>query len=181
MPHVAVNLIYVGWENFTSDDVEAVSAATWATRQVYWQIGFDMFGFDAYSITAAEAMGYSYIDDDTEANFLTGGWTIPGNAVDVFLVKGYAGPVAGLSPVNGPCDKYLTYPWMTGAVVEVLGAATNSIMPHEIGHYLGLDHEENDPSNLMYPSADRGGFTTVPLLNFGQSIKIAQHCFTTLP
>ena len=180
MPHVAVNLIYVGWENFTSDDVADVNAATWATRQVYWQVGFDMFGFDAYSIPVADAQGYSYIDDDTEANFLTGQWTIPGNAIDVFLVKGYAGPVAGLSPVNGPCDKYLTYPFMTGVVVEVLGAATNSIMPHEIGHYLGLDHV-GDQSNLMYPSADSGGFTTVPLLNFGQAVQIAQHCFTTLP
>jgi hypothetical protein len=180
MPHVPVNLVYVGWENFSSADVAAVNAAAWATRQVYWQVGFDMFGFDAYSITVAEAQGYAYIDDDTEARFLTGQWTIPGNGVDVFLVKGYTGPTAGLSPVGGPCDKYLTYPSMTGAVVEVLGTTTNSIMPHEIGHYLGLDHV-NDPANLMYPSVDLGGFTAVPQLNFAQSITIAQHCFTTLP
>ena len=180
MPHVNVNLIYVGWENFDGDDITLVNDACWGARQVYWQVGFDLFGFDAYSISVADAQGYSYIDQDIEAEWLTSEWTIPGHSVDVFLVKGYAGQVAGLSPKNGPCDKYLTWPWMTGVVVELVGDATKTTLAHELGHYLGLDHVD-DQTNLMNPSVDRGGPATLPLLTFGQGVQMAAHCMTTLP
>ncbi len=181
MPHVNVNLIYVGWENFTSDDLALVNDACWGARQVYWQVGFDLFGFDAYSIPVSDAEGYAWIDQDSEAEWLTSQWTIPGDAIDVFLVKGYTGDVAGLSPVNGPCDKYLTWPQMTGAVVELVGEAMKATLAHELGHYLGLKHVEDDPSNLMYPSVDSGGPATTPLLTFGQGVQMAAHCMTRLP
>jgi hypothetical protein len=181
MPHVPVNLIYVGWEDFTADDKAVVEAACWATRQVYWQVGFDIFGFDAYSISVADAAGYAYIDSDAEAKWLTSDYTIPGRSIDIFLVKGYATATAGLSPVNGPCNKYATYPWMTGSVVELVGADTNVAMPHEIGHYLGLEHNYSDPANLMYDTVSSGGPGGIPVLTYAQGVQIAQHCFTSLP
>ncbi|MET9959388.1 hypothetical protein ABZ128_09935 [Streptomyces sp. NPDC006326] len=181
MPHVAVNLIYVGWENFTDTDKAVVNAACWATRQTYWQVGFDIFGFDAYSISVADAQGYAYIDSDAEATWLTSDYTIPGRSVDVFLVKGYATSTAGLSPVPGPCNKYLTYPSMTGSVVELIGAGTNVAMPHEIGHYLGLHDDYSDPTNLMYYTVSSGGPSGLPVLTFAQGAQMAQHCFTSLP
>jgi hypothetical protein len=181
MPHVSINLIYVGWENFSQDDVATVDAACWATRQVYWQVGFDMFGFSAYSIPVAEAQGYSYIDDNSEADWLTSQWTIPGDGIDVFLVKGFAGQAAGLSPTPGPCDKYQTYPPMTGSVVEVVGAATSNALPHEIGHYLGLDDDYTDPNNVMYYAIDGSNPVAHPVMTPVQGIFIASHCFTRWP
>jgi hypothetical protein len=180
MPHVNVNLIYVGWENFTSDDVTAVNDASWSARQIYWQVGFDLFGWWTYSIPVADAEGYSYIDQDAEAQWLTAKWSIPGDGVDIFLVKGYVGPTAGLSPQGGPCDKDLPWPYMTGAVVEMTGTAMRATLPHELGHYLGLDHDL-DPNNLMYFAVDEGGPTSTPVLTFGQGVQMAAHCFTHLP
>ncbi|WP_433468324.1 matrixin family metalloprotease [Spirillospora sp. CA-128828] len=170
----------MGWENFTNDDLTVMNDATWSARRIYWQVGFDLFGFFTYSIPLAQAQGYAYVDQDSEAEWLTSQWSIPNDGIDVFLVKGYAGPTAGLSPVTGPCDKNLAWPSMTGAVVEMAGPATNVGLAHEIGHYLGLAHD-NDPNNLMYPSVDSGGPVADPRLTFGQGAQIAQHCFTRLP
>lgn len=182
MPHVPVNLIYVGWENFTTSDKAVVDAACWATRQTYWQVGFDIFGFDAYSISVADAAGYAYIDSDAEATWLTSDYTIPGKSIDIFLVKGYATATAGLSPAPvGPCNKYVTYPQMSGSVVELIGAGTGVAMAHEIGHYLGLGHYNSDPANLMYYMVTSGGPGGIPVLTFAQGAQIAQHCFTSLP
>ncbi|MEU5324326.1 hypothetical protein ACFCYF_30670 [Streptomyces chartreusis] len=181
MPHVPVNLIYVGWENFSTSDKAVVDAACWATRQTYWQVGFDIFGFDAYSISVADAAGYAYIDSDVEAAWLTSDYTIPGKSIDIFLVKDYAGSKAGISPCPGTCNKYETYPTRTGCVVELIGAWTNVAMPHEIGHYLGLDDNYSDPANLMYYSTTSGSPSGIPVLTFAQGAQIAQHCFTSLP
>jgi hypothetical protein len=119
MPHVNVNLIYVGWENFTDDDKRLVNDVAVFARQVFRQVGFDLVGFLAYSISVADAQGYVYIDQEVEAEWLTSEWSLPGDGIDVFLVKGFVGPPAGLSPVNGPCNKNLTWPHMTGVVVEL--------------------------------------------------------------
>lgn len=181
MPHVNVNLIYVGWENFTDDDKRLVNDVAAFARQVFWQVGFDLVGFLAYSISVADAQGYAYIDQEVEAEWLTSEWSLPGDGVDVFLVRGFAGPPAGLSPVNGPCNKNLTWPVMTGVVVELVGDATKTALPHEVGHYLGLGHDKVDPKNLMYKSVDAGGPVTLPLLTFGQGVKMAEHCFTRFP
>ena len=60
-------------------------------------------------------------------------------------------------------------------VVELVGEATKIAFPHEICHYLGLDHV-GDPTNLMYETTSNGGHLT-----FGQGVEMAAHCFVRFP
>jgi hypothetical protein len=133
-----------------------------------------------HSIPVADAQGYSYIATESDAEWLTATWSIPGDGVDVFLVKGFAGPAGGISPQPGPCDKDLPYPSFTGVVVEMTRPAMKTSLPHELGHYLGLGHEL-DPNNLMYYAVDEGGPVPTPVLTYGQGVQMAAHCFTHLP
>jgi len=172
MPGFSLNLIRVGGEQFTAADEQTITNALLRTRAIYATVGFFVYRVENYAIPNADAGGFSFIDQDSEAEFLTGYWTVPNNAIDVFLVKGYAGPVGGLSPTPGSCDKNLSWPNMTGVVVELVGEPTSIALPHEVGHYLGLSHEFGNPLNLMYTEAPNGG-----LLTFGQGVIVRAHCF----
>jgi hypothetical protein len=172
MPGFSLNLIRVGSEQFTAADEQTIATALLRTRAIYATVGFSVYREEHYFIPNTRAEGYSVIDQDIEAEWLTALWTVPNNAIDVFLVKGYVGVKAGLSPLSGPCDKNLNLPYITGSVVELVGDLTSIVLPHEVGHYLGLPDEPGDSMNLMYPSAPNGG-----LLRFGQGVIIRSHCF----
>jgi hypothetical protein len=95
---------------------------------------------------------------------------LPNHDVDVFFVKLYVGSTAGLSPVNGPCNKDAK--GMDGSVVEVISGLTGTILAHEVGHYLGLSHVANDSTNLMFPNVPNGG-----RLTSAQGATMRSHCF----
>jgi Matrixin len=172
MPRISMNIIWVGAEQFTTADETTMADALTYTRGVYASVGVLVDRVEHYEITNAEAGGYVVIDQDSEAEFLTVEWTVPNNAIDVFVVQLYVGSVAGLSPVPGPCDKDLPFPHMTGTVVELVGSDTNQVLAHEVGHYLGLDHVKDDSTNLMFPSIPNGG-----LLTSAQGATMKTHCF----
>ncbi|MBM7800728.1 hypothetical protein JOE57_003649 [Microlunatus panaciterrae] len=161
----------MGSEQFTADDETILSFAVNYTRAIYGSVGIAINRVEDYFISNEQAGGYAVIDQDSEAEFLTSQWTVPNNAIDVFVVKLYVGGTAGLSPVKGTCNKDLPFPTMTGVVIELVDVLTNQVLAHEVGHYLGLDHE-TDTTNLMYKDVPNGG-----LLTFLQGIAMSTHCF----
>ena len=171
MPGISLNIIRVGSENFTPADETIISYAITYTRAIYGSVGISIVRVEDYFISSAQAGGYTIIDNDSEAELLTSEWTVPNNAIDVFVVKLYVGGTAGRSPEGGPCNKDLAYPTMTGVVIELVDVLTNQVLAHEVGHYLGLGHED-DTTNLMYKDVPNGG-----LLTFLQGIKMSTHCF----
>lgn len=170
MPSISVNVIRVGSELFNSPDLTEILKAVNFTRSAYASVGVTLARVQHYVISVAQAKGRDIIDNDGEAVSLTDEWTVPNNAVDIFVVKTYVGGVAGLSPVSGPCNKDAK--GMDGAVVELIHGLTGHIMAHEVGHYLGLPHRTNDATNLMFPSVPNGG-----LLDGGQGNTMKGHCF----
>jgi Metallo-peptidase family M12B Reprolysin-like len=169
MPGISINIIRVGSEQFTSADLTTINNAITVLRNAYATVGLTLRRVEHFIITNAQANGRDVIDNDGEAETLTDEWTVNNNAVDVFIVKLYVGSVAGLSPVNGPCDKNAK--GMDGTVVELVGGTTGQVLAHEVGHYLGLPHV-SDSTNLMFPSVPNGGTLTA-----AQGNTIKSHCF----
>ena len=48
---------------------------------------------------------------------------------------------------------------------------------HEIGHYLGLDHENGSPTNLMAQSSVASSIRDSTVLTSGQGDNVRDHCF----
>lgn len=167
--YVDVNLIAVSGDTWTSAQWNTFVIGFAGAAQIFRQVGLRLREAGRYDVPTASAGGYPTIDSNGEAEDLTDDWTVPNVAIDLFCVPVYAGSVAGLSPVDGPCDKDAK--GMDGAVVERI-SPLNVIIAHELGHYMGLDHVAA-ASNFMNGTAGAGSTVATP----GQGATMKQHCF----
>lgn len=169
--HVHMNLIRVGVESFTVDDERELDAAVQFTRDVYATVDVGVGRVRRFFVTTDEANGRDNIGGADEAESLTDEWTVPNQALDVFFVLSYAGDTIGRSAVDGPCDKNAK--GMDGSVVAIEGSfsTTGTVLAHEVGHYLGLEHVTSN-ANLMFKSVPNGGG-----LSAKQGSNMRDHCF----
>lgn len=169
--HIHLNCIRVGSDQFTNSDLAEIDSAVQFTRNNYAQVNIGIGRVEHYFITTAQAGGRENIDSNSEAASLTDEWTVDNDAYDVFFVLTYAGTTIGLSRVNGPCNKDAA--GMDGSVVAIEGSpnTTGYVLAHEVGHYMGLDHRDND-NNLMFGSVPNGG-----ILTNSQGSDMGDHCF----
>jgi hypothetical protein len=170
--HIHLNVIRVGIESFDNDDEREIDRAIEITRDLFAPAKLGIGRIERYFITTADANGRENINSDGEAKTLTDEWTVDNDALDVFFVLTYATSTVGYSRIDGPCNKDAK--GMDGSVVAIEGSVktTGYALAHEIGHYLGLKHKEEDNTNLMYPSVPNGGNLTS-----SQGSKIRGHCF----
>ena len=98
---------------------------------------------------------------------------MPNHALDLFVVRMMT-DADGRSPVNGPCDKDAK--GMTGSVVSLNGTTANSgnTFAHEMGHYLGLDH--NTVSGNFLDGVD-GASNSFTGIEAWQGAIMVKHCF----
>ncbi len=119
--------------------------------------------------------GHEVIDGDSEAHDLWNEYSVSNASIDVFLVRVISGDSAGKSPVEGSCDKDSKDD--SGCVIAVednadgVGVTLGQAIAHEVGHYLGLEHEDELPDNLMFTSVLNGG-----KLYGGQGGVMVIHC-----
>jgi len=173
--HIHLNLIRVGTDPngwFSDADEQEIDAAVQVTRNTYATVNVGIGRVERHSIATADANGRQDIDSDDEAETLTNEWTIPNDALDVFFVLTYAGGTIGLSRVDGSCDKDAK--GMNGSVVAIegMGNITGLVLAHEVGHYLGLGHIDDDSTNLLFPAVPNGGRLTVD-----QGNNMGDHCW----
>ncbi|MCC5611979.1 M12 family metallo-peptidase [Nostoc sp. CHAB 5834] len=177
--HFHINIILVGSDLFTNADLDEVDAAVHKCRAIYkQQANLGVGRVLPFAITVAKANGRHIIDNDDEAAQLTDEWTVHNNALDVFIVRDYVGGTVGRSDIDGSCNKDKTTK-MSGSVVEISNGMqqTARSFAHEIGHYLGLEHEQDKPDNLMCQSKLASSIVTSVKLFSAQDDEIRDHCF----
>jgi hypothetical protein len=90
-------------------------------------------------------------------------------------VPSNGGTLLGRSAVDGPCDKDAK--GMNGATCGLWGSEqTARTFAHELGHYLGLEHRNSQPDNLMCQSGQANSTRNSVLLTSGQGNAMDDHC-----
>ena len=200
-PHVNVNMIRVGEENFEDEDKAKIDGAVERMRELYAQVPIGVGRVLHWVIDEADAresdVWNSVPLDDGAPRTLTNDWNAPNDDLDVFLVLSWSPDrpgKKGQAPIEGSCDKDGGIcDNSTGAVFSLAPEARTigTIMAHEVGHYLGLDHigdldgddvdEDEDGvvdpefqpfiDNLMFPIV-----TKVGTIEPWQGVIMAAHC-----
>ena len=166
------------------DQVTKVQYAIQVIRDIYARAQLGVRRILWQRIPLADAGGYANISDRGEAEDLTDDWSGSGGGIDVFMVQSI-GDAGGWSNVYGPCDKTSKFD-LSGAVVELssgrrfLGVQT----AHEVGHYLGLKHDDVI-TNLMGVDSNDDGIGELDSnstnLTSAQRIKMHLHCSVRAP
>lgn len=187
-PHLHLNIILVGSDQFTDGQRDLVDRAVFDIRKIYSQVNLGVGRVEWRFVPVSLANGHEDIDSNDEADELTNSWTVHNNGHDIFVVRSSWAEDGvtkdGVSPIDGSCDK--DGKSMTGTVVSLgAGVLTGVVMAHEVAHYLGLKHidglEADDVlegeftggqvANLMFPL-----ITGLSTLTAGQGGIMKQHC-----
>ena len=179
--HFDVNLILVGLDNFDSGDFDGLDYTVFKIRNIYNQQQVGVGKVEWYGVDTADANGLDSPTSEDDLEDVTHDWTVPNDAIDVFVpfnmnVPSNGGSILGLSPVDGPCNKNSSR--MNGAVAGLWGGDQGArTLSHEVGHYLGLEHRNSDPDNLMCQSGKANSIRNSTELTNGQGDDIKDHCF----
>ena len=167
--HVSLNLIRT--DTFDDAAMRRIDSALKWMRGIYATVNIGVGRVRRYAIPP----GFEVIAGHDEAVDLWDAYSAPNGGIDVFLVRVIPGGVNGISPTDGTCDKDSKDD--SGCVVDMedssggLGFDLGQVIAHEVGHYLGLPHEDHLPHNLMYPVVPNGG-----RLYGGQGGSMVLHC-----
>jgi hypothetical protein len=170
--HLDLNMICVGFEDFTATDMANMNNAIQVTRAIYSNVRLNVRNVSFWQISLSDAGANAVIDSQAEAEDLTWDWTVANGALDVFVVRVMNG-ADGWSPLNGSCNKNAK--GMTGTVVSLNGSPSYiaNTLAHEIGHYLGLDHVP-DTGNFIGGDGASDSFTGIFAW---QGTIMRRHCF----
>jgi hypothetical protein len=180
-----LNLIRVGFDALPEDErrtkEQKIDAAVQFARDLFAVVDLGIGRVQRYAITTAEAEGLQHLGSGCDAAALTYEWSVPNDAMDVFFVLSYEGECGGdclgVSAIAGSCDKDVCAEGdcdcLTGSVIDITShQLMKQVLPHELGHYLGLDHT-SQVGNLMHPVAAEAFIA----LTCVQGSKMRSHCF----
>jgi len=166
--HIHLNLIRTA--SFDDSQQKQIDFGLQLMRNIYATVNVGIGRIQRFFIPP----GHEVIGGNDEFHNLINEFSVPNASIDVFLVHSIVG-AAGKSPVDGSCDKDSKDD--SGCVIGVennadgLGLTLGQAIAHEVGHYLGLEHEDKLPDNLMFPRLLNDG-----KLYGGQGGVMVLHC-----
>lgn len=163
--HIHLNLIRTAFFNDTQ--IAQIDAAVQFVRDSFASVNVGVGRVSRFFVNQG---GYEIIMAEDVALDLWDSWSVPNDGIDAFLCYYLNGAASGRSAEPGSCDKSGKDSGLVVGVLDnpnTLGLA----LAHEIGHFLGLAHEDDLPNNLMYPSVPNGG-----QLYGGQGGAMRLHC-----
>lgn len=186
--HCAINVIAVGSDQFTDADYEELDYALLRLRDIYDPVNLGVGRVLHWVVSTADANGLDTPTSRGDLEDLTQDWTVDNDGIDVFIphnmsVASNGGMVLGRSAIDGPCDKDAK--GMNGVTCGLWGAEqTARTFAHELGHYLGLEHNHGDNcptstaalNNLMAQSRCASSTRNSVLLTSGQGSNMRDHC-----
>jgi Metallo-peptidase family M12B Reprolysin-like len=167
--HIHLNLIRTA--SFTVAQQKEIDVGLQTMRDIYATVNVGVGRIQRFVIPP----GHEVIDGDAEAEDLWNEFNGPNGAIDTFLARTITGDSGGKSKIDGSCDK--DSKGDSGCVIAVadnadgLGTTLGQAIAHEVGHFLGLEHEDELPDNLMFPFILNGG-----KLYGGQGGVMVLHC-----
>jgi hypothetical protein len=179
-PHFDINVIAVGVDKFTTAQRQQVNDSIAIMTSIFAPLGPTVGTVNRHSINSANSRGLHIIRDFADVQSLPELWAVPNDAVDLFVVASI--PLKdGWSPRPGKCPKLIDKN-LRSPVVSLSGDKFNSgnTFAHEVGHFLGLPHAEDDTSLVgsgfvaaNFMKAQSGSNTE---MTQAQSQKLRTHC-----
>ena len=190
--HFHLNIIEVGFDLLADlDDArEMIDYCTYRTRNIYRTRSLGLGRVLHWEISSADADGYDNIGSQGEARDLWEDWGVDNDGIDTFVTRTRStaddGPGLGLSPVDGDCDNGTSDDGNWGGDIATRSDdGLSRTFAHEIGHYLGLEHNHGDddcPSTtagqnrLMAQTGCAISVRTSVNLTSGEGNTIRDHC-----
>jgi hypothetical protein len=187
--HIHVNVIRVGFDAIASAAIaaaiERVDFAILRIRQIYAPAQLGVGRVLHWEITQTQAGGADDIGSEDEADELWSSWDVPNNGVDVFITRTMSTTdFIGLSPVDGACDKDGKDDGLFGGRIDRAADGVARTFAHEIGHYLGLEHNHGDNcpasvsarNRLMAQTRCAVSARTSTNLTSGEASTMRDHC-----
>lgn len=188
--HFHLNVIAVGSDQFTDADFAEIDYAIFRLRNIYDPVSLGVGRIQHWVVSTADADGLDTPTTEGDLEDLTQDWTVPNSGIDLFVphnmsVPSNGGMVLGKAAIDGPCDKDAK--GMNGATCGLWGAEqTARTFAHELGHYLGLEHNHGDScptgaaalNNLMAQSRCATSTRNSVLLTSSQGSNVRDHCAT---
>ena len=186
--HVHINVIRVGFDALSAADqaegLEKLDYCIYRIRNIYRPVGVGVGRVTHWFVTAAESNGRDDIGSTDEAEQLWDEWTVPGNAIDAFVVRTISG-FFGWSPVGGNCNKDGKDDGLLAGEINRDFEGVSRTFAHEVGHFLGLPHNHDDNecpttpaglTNLMAQTGCVANTRTDVVLTGGQGSTMDDHC-----
>ncbi|MCU7877930.1 MAG: hypothetical protein AAES65_01815 [Candidatus Thiodiazotropha sp. (ex. Lucinoma kazani)] len=182
--HFHVNVIAVGVDNFVdADDIE-VDYSIFKMRNIYNQVGVGVGRIQHHAISVAQADGLDAPTNRDQLEELTENWSVNNNGIDLFVVHDMnipsgTGILLGRSAVDGPCPDDKDDKGMSGSTTGLWGSEqTARTTSHELGHYLTLQHRNNQQNNLLCQSGQANSTRNSIQLTNGQGNDVKGHCMS---
>ncbi len=174
--YINFNVIKVGVDEFEEDEIDKIDFAVFRTRQIFTDEGIGVGRVEHYEILSSESNGLHEITSEQDATDLTQDWSVFNDGLDVFFVHSITAKFVGISNIDGPC--YKNADERNGSITDKVRTSdkTARTCAHEIGHYLGLEHRNSWPENLMAQTASASSPRDSVKLTDSQVDTANDHC-----